>query len=218
MDQYPEQLDGIFQALADPTRRAVLGRLGKGPASISDLAKPFDMALPSFMKHIHFLEGSGLIRTRKQGRVRTCAIEKKRFAAGRSVAVRATRPLGRPHRQARAVRHHQPTRRKNRNDLIAKSGSRPDDIARHQGAAVGRLERLDGPGELRAMVGSGAGQMQGRGNGPSSRRLVRDADQRERRRFHAASERLLPRHRRWRTDRLHRMRCSADGGLPSSPS
>jgi DNA-binding transcriptional ArsR family regulator len=80
MAQYQEQLDSVFQSLADPTRRAVLGRLGKGPASISDLAKPFDMALPSFMKHIHFLEGSGLIRTRKEGRVRTCVIEKKPFA------------------------------------------------------------------------------------------------------------------------------------------
>ena len=81
MDQYPEQLNGIFQALADPTRRAVLGRLGRGPASISELAKPFDMALPSFMKHIHFLEDSGWIQTRKEGRVRTCAIRKKPFAA-----------------------------------------------------------------------------------------------------------------------------------------
>jgi DNA-binding transcriptional ArsR family regulator len=80
MEQYSEQLNGIFQALADPTRRAVLARLGKGSASISDLAKPFDMALPSFMKHIHFLEDSGLIQTRKEGRVRTCAIEKKQFA------------------------------------------------------------------------------------------------------------------------------------------
>jgi DNA-binding transcriptional ArsR family regulator len=80
MEQYAQQLSGIFQALADPTRRAVLRQLGKGPASISELAKPFDMALPSFMKHIHFLEGSGLIRTRKDGRVRTCAIEKKPFA------------------------------------------------------------------------------------------------------------------------------------------
>ena len=80
MEQYQEQLDGIFQALADPTRRAVLGRLGKGPASISDLAEPFDMALPSFMKHIHSLEESGLIRTRKEGRVRTCVIERKPFA------------------------------------------------------------------------------------------------------------------------------------------
>ncbi|NRD64524.1 helix-turn-helix transcriptional regulator [Corallococcus exiguus] len=81
MEKHPETLNGIFQALADPTRRAVIARLGKGPASISDLAKPFDMALPSFMKHIHFLEGSGLIRTHKEGRVRTCALEKKPFAA-----------------------------------------------------------------------------------------------------------------------------------------
>jgi DNA-binding transcriptional ArsR family regulator len=81
MDHYSDQLNGIFQALADPTRRAVLARLGKGPASISDLAEPFDMALPSFMKHIHLLEGSGLIQTRKQGRIRTCIIEKQRFKA-----------------------------------------------------------------------------------------------------------------------------------------
>jgi DNA-binding transcriptional ArsR family regulator len=80
MDQYHEQLNGVFLALADPTRRAVLGRLGAGPASIGELAKPFDMALPSFMKHIRFLEQSGLIVTRKQGRVRNCAIEQKRFA------------------------------------------------------------------------------------------------------------------------------------------
>ena len=81
MEQYPQQLDGIFQALADPTRRAVLGRLGKGPASVTELAEPFAMALPSFMKHIHFLENTGLIETHKQGRVRTCAIDQKQFAA-----------------------------------------------------------------------------------------------------------------------------------------
>lgn len=81
MEQYSDELSGIFQALADPTRRAVLGRLSKGPASVSDLAKPFEMALPSFMKHIRFLEGSGLIRTHKEGRVRTCEIERKRLAA-----------------------------------------------------------------------------------------------------------------------------------------
>lgn len=81
MAQHHERLDTIFQALADPTRRAVLGRLGQGPASISELAAPFDMALPSFMKHIQFLEGSGLIRTHKEGRVRTCAIEEKPFTA-----------------------------------------------------------------------------------------------------------------------------------------
>src|SRR4051812_15163477 len=81
MEKYPDDLSGIFQALADPTRRAVLGRLGKGPASVGDLAKPYEMALPSFMKHIRFLEGSGLIRTHKEGRVRTCAIESRQFAA-----------------------------------------------------------------------------------------------------------------------------------------
>jgi DNA-binding transcriptional ArsR family regulator len=80
MDQYSHQLDGLFQALADPTRRAVMSRLGEGPASVSDLAEPFDMALPSFMKHVRFLEESGWIRTRKEGRVRTCEIEKRQFA------------------------------------------------------------------------------------------------------------------------------------------
>lgn len=80
MDEYSAHLDSLFQALADPTRRAVLGRLGHGPASISKLAEPFAMALPSFMKHIHMLESSGLIRTAKHGRVRTCAIQSTRFA------------------------------------------------------------------------------------------------------------------------------------------
>jgi len=80
MEQYHDPLDTIFQALSDPTRRAVVGRLGVGPASISDLAEPFDMALPSFLKHIHLLENSGLIETRKQGRVRTCVLAKQRLA------------------------------------------------------------------------------------------------------------------------------------------
>jgi DNA-binding transcriptional ArsR family regulator len=81
MEQYTESLNDIFRALADPTRRAVLRRLGRGPASIGELAEPFDMALPSFLKHIRFLEDSGLVRTHKVGRVRTCAIEKDRFHA-----------------------------------------------------------------------------------------------------------------------------------------
>jgi DNA-binding transcriptional ArsR family regulator len=81
MEQDARQLNSIFQALADPTRRAVLGRLGGGPTSVSDLAKPFDMALPSFMQHIRFLEESGWIRTRKVGRVRICAIEEEPFSA-----------------------------------------------------------------------------------------------------------------------------------------
>lgn len=80
MDQYAQDLDAVFQSLADPTRRAVIARLGKGAASVTDLAKPFEIALPSFMKHIRQLESSGLIRTRKHGRVRTCTIEKAKFA------------------------------------------------------------------------------------------------------------------------------------------
>ncbi|HEY9314053.1 metalloregulator ArsR/SmtB family transcription factor [Williamsia sp.] len=84
MAQYQRDLNSIFQALADPTRRAVLGRLGQGPAGITELAEPFDMALPSFMKHIRLLEASGWIRTHKAGRVRTCVIEKKQFAVAES--------------------------------------------------------------------------------------------------------------------------------------
>jgi DNA-binding transcriptional ArsR family regulator len=80
MAQYSSQLDGTFQALADPTRRAVLGRLGDGPASVGELAAPFEMALPSFMKHIRYLEDTGWIKTHKAGRVRTCALERKSFA------------------------------------------------------------------------------------------------------------------------------------------
>jgi DNA-binding transcriptional ArsR family regulator len=79
MAQYSPPLDSVFQALADPTRRAVLSRLGTGSASIGELAAPFDMALPSFMKHIRYLENTGLIRTRKSGRVRTCTLERKSF-------------------------------------------------------------------------------------------------------------------------------------------
>lgn len=65
------QLNRVFQALADPTRRAVLQRLGGGPAPMSELAQPFKMALPSFSQHLRMLEGCGLVRSRKSGRVRT---------------------------------------------------------------------------------------------------------------------------------------------------
>ena len=74
-------LDSIFHALADPTRRAVLQRLGKGPATVSELAEPFAMALPSFMKHVGVLEETGLIRSQKIGRIRTCMLERKKLAA-----------------------------------------------------------------------------------------------------------------------------------------
>jgi DNA-binding transcriptional ArsR family regulator len=64
-------VDGVFQALADPTRRAVVERLGRGPAATSELALPFAMALPSFTQHMGVLERCGLVESRKRGRVRT---------------------------------------------------------------------------------------------------------------------------------------------------
>jgi DNA-binding transcriptional ArsR family regulator len=71
------RLTDVFYALADPTRRAIVGVLGKGPASVSALAAPFAMALPSFMKHVSVLERSGVIRSSKVGRVRTCELRPK---------------------------------------------------------------------------------------------------------------------------------------------
>ena len=64
-------LTRVFHALADPTRRAVLERLTLGPAAMTELAKPFPMALPSFYQHLGVLEDSGLVQSRKSGRVRT---------------------------------------------------------------------------------------------------------------------------------------------------
>ena len=74
------RLDDTFHALADPTRRAVLANLARGPASVSDLAQPFDMALPTFLQHLRVLENSGLIRSKKTGRVRTCELKPKPLA------------------------------------------------------------------------------------------------------------------------------------------
>lgn len=68
------QLSDVFYALADPTRRSIVSVLGRGPESVSTLAAPFGMALPSFMKHLSVLERSGVIRSSKIGRVRTCEL------------------------------------------------------------------------------------------------------------------------------------------------
>ena len=75
MANYASNLDTIFHALADPTRRSVIERLSRGPASVSELAQPFAMALPSFLQHLKVLEKCGLIHTHKEGRVRTCQME-----------------------------------------------------------------------------------------------------------------------------------------------
>ena len=68
-------LDRVFHALADPTRRAMVERLSRGPASVSELARPFAMSLPAVVQHLQVLETSGLVRSEKVGRVRTCRLE-----------------------------------------------------------------------------------------------------------------------------------------------
>ena len=70
-------LSELFYALGDPTRLAIVGELGRGPASVSALAAPFAMALPSFMKHLTVLERMDVIRSNKVGRVRTCELRPK---------------------------------------------------------------------------------------------------------------------------------------------
>jgi DNA-binding transcriptional ArsR family regulator len=68
-------LDRLFQALADPARRAMVERLSRGPAPVSELARPLPMSLPAAMQHLSVLEAAGLVRSQKVGRVRTCVIE-----------------------------------------------------------------------------------------------------------------------------------------------
>lgn len=77
-------VDGVFRALADATRRALVERLSQGPASVTDLARPHDISLAAVVQHLQVLERSGVIRTAKVGRVRTCRIE----PGGLSVAER----------------------------------------------------------------------------------------------------------------------------------
>src|SRR2546423_2846468 len=74
MVQYPTTVDRAFAALADPTRRAVLERLGAGSATISELAEPFGMSLTGMKKHIRLLEEANLVATEKVGRARRCAL------------------------------------------------------------------------------------------------------------------------------------------------
>ncbi|HVY28374.1 MAG TPA: metalloregulator ArsR/SmtB family transcription factor [Polyangiaceae bacterium] len=68
-------LDQVFQALADPTRRWMVERLSRGPASVSELAEPLSMSLPAVVQHLQVLETSGIVRSEKVGRVRTCRMQ-----------------------------------------------------------------------------------------------------------------------------------------------
>jgi DNA-binding transcriptional ArsR family regulator len=76
-----QELTAVFHALTDPTRRAVLERLTRGPAAVSELAQPFKMALPSFVQHLGVLEDCGLVRSKKKGRVRTYILVPQPLAA-----------------------------------------------------------------------------------------------------------------------------------------
>lgn len=81
MANFQPGIDDVFHALADPTRCAIVSALGGGGRrTVSELAAPFDMALPSFMKHVAVLERSGLVQTRKAGRSRTCELVCSRLA------------------------------------------------------------------------------------------------------------------------------------------
>ena len=75
MLNHSPSLDLVFQALADPTRRVIVERLSQGSASVSELAEPLDMSLPAVLQHLQVLETSGLVRSEKAGRVRTCSID-----------------------------------------------------------------------------------------------------------------------------------------------
>ena len=84
MAKFSADLDKAFSALADPTRRAIVSHLCEGPKSVSELSEPFHMALPSLLKHVRVLEQSGIIRSEKTGRVRTCRIEPGALQATRA--------------------------------------------------------------------------------------------------------------------------------------
>lgn len=78
------RLDLAFQALADPTRRGMLARLSRGPATVTELARPLEISLPAVLQHLQSLEASGLVRSEKKGRVRTCRLEPNALAEAES--------------------------------------------------------------------------------------------------------------------------------------
>lgn len=81
MLQHQAPLDLAFQALSDPTRRAMVERLSRGPASVSELAQPFPMSMSAVVQHLKILEASGLVASEKNGRVRTCRVDARALSA-----------------------------------------------------------------------------------------------------------------------------------------
>ena len=76
-----DALDRVYQALADPTRRRIVERLARGPSSVSALAEPLEMSLPAVLQHLQVLEASGIVRSEKVGRVRTCRLDASAMSA-----------------------------------------------------------------------------------------------------------------------------------------
>jgi DNA-binding transcriptional ArsR family regulator len=79
-----DPIDQVFRALADPTRRRIVERLGRGAASVGELAQPFEMALPSFVQHLRVLEACGLVRSKKTGRVRVFHVVPRRISVAQT--------------------------------------------------------------------------------------------------------------------------------------
>ena len=88
LSEASKPIDHVFRALSDPTRRHVLERLSRSPASVSELAAPYGMALPSFVQHLGILEECGLVQSRKTGRVRTYEIIPNRLKLAEDWMVR----------------------------------------------------------------------------------------------------------------------------------
>lgn len=84
MAKHDPDLSAVFQALADPTRRAILARLARGPVAVSELARPTGLRLPTVMRHLSVLEEAGLIQSAKDGRVRSCALVPEALAPVRN--------------------------------------------------------------------------------------------------------------------------------------
>jgi DNA-binding transcriptional ArsR family regulator len=102
-------LDQAFQALADPTRRAVVQRLCDGPASVSELAKPFAMTLAAVVQHVQVLETAGLVTSQKIGRVRTVQVDRSGLRAAEAwLAARRTRVEDQLDRLAAVLAEHTP--------------------------------------------------------------------------------------------------------------
>jgi len=93
MDNYNPGLDLVFAALTDGTRRDMLRRLANGPASVSELAQPFRMALPSLLKHLAVLERAGVVATRKRGRTRTCWLRPTAMLTAENWLMELRRPV-----------------------------------------------------------------------------------------------------------------------------